>query len=175
MFHWNHWNQIIVYLLIPSYKHWYLHPSIQGYLFVSVIIGESHDLTQLINQSIRHDLESSTPVFNTLAMQCIANIASKDMAEQLAKDIPPLLTSQWVICTMVTLLMCTYAWMNARGLFWMKEKHLSSSQMLLPDICFALKQWIILQYWCSYTHSPHVNSILHRTQSLYTCTCDWYD
>ncbi len=66
-------------------------PLLQGYLFVSVMIGGNHELSQLINQSIRHDLESSVPVFNTLAMQCIANVANKEMAEQLAKDVPPLL------------------------------------------------------------------------------------
>ncbi len=48
---------------------------------------------KLIIQAIRHDLESRNPVFNTLAMQCVANIASREMAEQLGKDIPPLLTS----------------------------------------------------------------------------------
>ena len=58
------------------------------------MIGEGHELSQLIIQSIRHDIESRNPVFNTLAMQCIANLASKDMTEQLAKEIPPLLTSQ---------------------------------------------------------------------------------
>ena len=66
---------------------------IQGYLFVSVIVGEGHDLMPLIIQAIRHDVESQNPVFNTLAMQCIANIASKTMAEQLGKDIPPVLTN----------------------------------------------------------------------------------
>ena len=68
-------------------------PAPQGYLFVSVLVGESHDLMQLIIQSIRHDLESRNPTFNTLAMQCIANVAHREMAEELGKDIPPLLTS----------------------------------------------------------------------------------
>ena len=48
---------------------------------------------KLVIQAIRHDLESRNPIFNTLAMQCVANIASKDMAEQLGREIPPLLTS----------------------------------------------------------------------------------
>ena len=67
--------------------------TLQGYLFVSVLIGEGHDLMPLIIQGIRHDVESQNPVFNTLAMQCIANIASKEMVEQLGKEIPPVLTS----------------------------------------------------------------------------------
>jgi AP-2 complex subunit alpha len=66
---------------------------LQGYLFVSVLIGSAHDLSQLIVQAIRHDIESRNPIFNMLAMQCVANIASKDMAELIGKDIPPLLSS----------------------------------------------------------------------------------
>ena len=61
-----------------------------------MLIGETHDLLQLIIQAIRHDLESRNPVFNTLAMQCVANIASQDMAEQLGKDVAPLLVSPYV-------------------------------------------------------------------------------
>ncbi|XP_064399538.1 AP-2 complex subunit alpha-2-like [Halichondria panicea] len=77
-----------------------------GYLFVSVMIGGNHELSQLINQSIRHDLESSIPVFNTLAMQCIANVANKDMAEQLAKDVPPLLVSDRTNAVKQTAALC---------------------------------------------------------------------
>ena len=66
---------------------------LQGYLFVSVLIGSAHDLSQLIVQAIRHDIESRNPIFNMLDMQCVANIASKDMAELIGKDIPPLLSS----------------------------------------------------------------------------------
>ena len=69
------------------------HTHTQGHMFVTVMISEGHDLMNLIIQSIRHDLESRNPTFNTLAMQCIANIASKEMTEQLGKDVPPLLTS----------------------------------------------------------------------------------
>lgn len=76
-----------------SYHYCRVSASPQGYLFVSVLIGSSHDLSQLIVQAIRHDVESRNPLFNTLAMQCVANIASKDMAELIGKDIPPLLGS----------------------------------------------------------------------------------
>ncbi|KAL5503628.1 hypothetical protein EMCRGX_G010605 [Ephydatia muelleri] len=64
-----------------------------GYLFVSVLIGESNELFQLIVQAIRNDLESSQPDFITLAMQCVANVASKEMAEQLGKDIAQILVA----------------------------------------------------------------------------------
>ena len=61
-------------------------------------MSEGHELMQLVIQAIRHDLESRNPIFNTLAMQCIANIASREMAEQLGKDIiPNLLVSSLVL------------------------------------------------------------------------------
>ncbi len=62
---------------------------IQGYLFVSVVMNEGHELMPLVIQAIRHDLESRNPTFNILSMQCVANIASKEMAEQLGKDVVP--------------------------------------------------------------------------------------
>ena len=52
-------------------------------------MNEGHELMPLVIQAIRHDLESRNPTFNTLAMQCVANIASKEMAEQLGKDVVP--------------------------------------------------------------------------------------
>ena len=65
----------------------------QGYLFVSVIFGENHDLMPLVIQAIRLDLQSPNPVFKSLAMQCVANIGSKQMAAQIGPEIPILLTA----------------------------------------------------------------------------------
>ena len=64
-----------------------------GYLFISVLISQNSDLINLINQSIKNDLTSRNPVHVSLALQCIANIGSKDMAEVFAPDIPKLLVS----------------------------------------------------------------------------------
>ncbi len=64
-----------------------------GYLFISVLISQNSDLINLINQSIKNDLGSRNPVHVSLALQCIANIGSKDMAEVFAQDIPRLLVS----------------------------------------------------------------------------------
>ena len=84
----------------------YTHPSLtltphslltsplQGYLFVSVIFGENHDLMPLVIQAIRLDLQSPNSVFKTLAMQCVANIGSKQMAAQIGPEIPVLLTAR---------------------------------------------------------------------------------
>jgi len=64
-----------------------------GYLFISVLISQNSDLINLINNSIKNDLVSRNPVHVSLALQCIANVGSKDMAEAFAQDIPKLLVS----------------------------------------------------------------------------------
>lgn len=48
---------------------------------------------RLIIQSIKTDLSSRNPIFVNLALQCIANIGSKEMAEAFQQDIPRLLVS----------------------------------------------------------------------------------
>ena len=65
----------------------------QGYLFISVLISGNSELIQLIVQSIKNDLGSRNPVHVSLALQCIANIGSKDMAEAFGQEIPKLLVS----------------------------------------------------------------------------------
>ncbi|VDN38659.1 unnamed protein product [Gongylonema pulchrum] len=64
-----------------------------GYLFISVLINNNSDLIKLIIQSIKNDLQSRNPVHVNLALQCISNIGSKDMAEAFAPDLPKLLVS----------------------------------------------------------------------------------
>ncbi|CAG7726418.1 unnamed protein product [Allacma fusca] len=64
-----------------------------GYLFISVLVNTNSDLIRLIIQSIKNDLTSRNPVHVNLALQCIANIGSKDMAESFSTDIPRLLVS----------------------------------------------------------------------------------
>ncbi|KAK3596673.1 hypothetical protein CHS0354_038905 [Potamilus streckersoni] len=64
-----------------------------GYLFISVLIGAGSDLMKLVIQAIRNDLTSRNPVHITLALQCVANIGSRDMAEALGSEIPRLLVS----------------------------------------------------------------------------------
>lgn len=48
---------------------------------------------KLVIQSVKNDLASRNPVHVCLALQCVANIGSRDMAEALNKDIPKLLVS----------------------------------------------------------------------------------
>ncbi|XP_055341645.1 AP-2 complex subunit alpha-like [Paramacrobiotus metropolitanus] len=64
-----------------------------GYLFISVLISADSELMRLIIQSIKTDLNSRNPIFVNLALQCIANIGSKEMAEAFQQDIPRLLVS----------------------------------------------------------------------------------
>ena len=64
-----------------------------GYLFISVILNHESDLMRLIIQNIKNDLSSRNPIFITLALQCIANIGNREMADAFAHDIPKLLVS----------------------------------------------------------------------------------
>ncbi|XP_014662046.1 PREDICTED: AP-2 complex subunit alpha-like [Priapulus caudatus] len=64
-----------------------------GYLFISVLIGTGSDLFNLIIQNIKNDLQSRNPIFVCLALQCISNVGSIEMAEAFAADIPKLLVS----------------------------------------------------------------------------------
>lgn len=64
-----------------------------GYLFISVLVSESNDLMKLVIQSIKNDLSSRNPIHVNLALQCIANIGSAEMAEELGQVIPKLLVS----------------------------------------------------------------------------------
>lgn len=64
-----------------------------GYLFISVLISSSSELIRLIVQSIKNDLQSRNPIHINLALQCIANIGSRDMSEAFGGEIPKLLVS----------------------------------------------------------------------------------
>ena len=65
----------------------------QGYLFISVLVSANSELMKLVIQSIKNDLSSRNPIHICLALQCIANIGSKDMADAFCHDIPKLLVS----------------------------------------------------------------------------------
>uniref|UniRef100_A0A0N5AFA4 AP-2 complex subunit alpha n=1 Tax=Syphacia muris TaxID=451379 RepID=A0A0N5AFA4_9BILA len=64
-----------------------------GYLFISVLVNNNSNLIKLIIQSIKNDLQSRNPVHINLALQCIANIGSRDMAEAFAQELPKFLVS----------------------------------------------------------------------------------
>jgi len=56
-------------------------------------MNANNDLMKLIIQSIKNDLSSRNPIHVNLALQCIANIGSREMAETFGNEIPKLLVS----------------------------------------------------------------------------------
>ncbi|XP_053709649.1 AP-2 complex subunit alpha-2 isoform X1 [Synchiropus splendidus] len=64
-----------------------------GYLFISVLVNSNSDLIRLINNGIKNDLGSRNPTFMNLALHCIANVGSREMAEAFAIDIPRILVA----------------------------------------------------------------------------------
>ncbi|XP_061620975.1 AP-2 complex subunit alpha-2-like isoform X2 [Phyllopteryx taeniolatus] len=64
-----------------------------GYLFISVLVNSNSDLIRLINNAIKNDLRSRNPTFMNLALHCIANVGSREMAEAFANDIPRILVA----------------------------------------------------------------------------------
>ncbi|XP_068174558.1 AP-2 complex subunit alpha-2 isoform X2 [Antennarius striatus] len=64
-----------------------------GYLFISVLVNSNSDLIRLINTGIKNDLASRNPTFMNLALHCIANVGSREMAEAFASEIPRILVA----------------------------------------------------------------------------------
>ncbi len=64
-----------------------------GYLFISVLLNDTHPLMNLVISRIRDDMTSRNSVFVNLALQCVANIGNREMAEHFAPEIPKLLVS----------------------------------------------------------------------------------
>ncbi|XP_030580072.1 AP-2 complex subunit alpha-2 isoform X1 [Archocentrus centrarchus] len=64
-----------------------------GYLFISVLVNSNSDLIRLINNAIKNDLTSRNPTFMNLALHCIANVGSREMAEAFASEIPRILVA----------------------------------------------------------------------------------
>ncbi|XP_007568308.1 PREDICTED: AP-2 complex subunit alpha-2 isoform X2 [Poecilia mexicana] len=64
-----------------------------GYLFISVLVNSNSELIRLINNAIKNDLASRNATFMNLALHCIANVGSREMAEAFASDIPRILVA----------------------------------------------------------------------------------
>ncbi|XP_037606900.1 AP-2 complex subunit alpha-2-like isoform X3 [Sebastes umbrosus] len=64
-----------------------------GYLFISVLVNSNSDLIRLINNGIKNDLSSRNPTYMNLALHCIANVGSREMAEAFASQIPSILVA----------------------------------------------------------------------------------
>lgn len=70
----------------------------QGYLFISVLVNSNSELIRLINNAIKNDLASRNPTFMGLALHCIANVGSREMAEAFAGEIPKILVAGYASC-----------------------------------------------------------------------------
>ena len=55
---------------------------------------KGNDLIKLIIQNIKNDLSSRNPVHVNLALHCIANVGTPEMAEAFFSEIPKLLISK---------------------------------------------------------------------------------
>ncbi|XP_012589792.1 PREDICTED: AP-2 complex subunit alpha-2 [Condylura cristata] len=67
-----------------------------GYLFISVLVDSNSELIRLVNNAVRNDLASRNPTFMGLALHCIANVGSREMAEAFAGEVPKVLVAGYV-------------------------------------------------------------------------------
>lgn len=58
-----------------------------GYLALTLLLDENSELTRLVINSIRKDLDDMNEVNNCLALHAIANIGGMEMAEALSEDV----------------------------------------------------------------------------------------
>lgn len=58
-----------------------------------MLVNSNSDLIRLINNGIKNDLSSRNPTFMNLALHCIANVGSREMAETFASEIPGVLVA----------------------------------------------------------------------------------
>jgi len=61
------------------------------------MLSENSDLTRMIVNSMKNDLTSMNEVHNCLALNAIANIGGKEIAEALHGDVQRLLVSGYVL------------------------------------------------------------------------------
>lgn len=60
------------------------------------MVNSNSELIRLINNAIKNDLASRNPTFMGLALHCIANVGSREMAEAFAGEIPKILVAGYV-------------------------------------------------------------------------------
>jgi AP-2 complex subunit alpha len=65
-----------------------------GYLFVSVVISDSHDMGELIAEAISIDLRSTKELHVCLALNCIANMGGAVLARTVSPQVKKLLTAK---------------------------------------------------------------------------------
>jgi AP-2 complex subunit alpha len=61
------------------------------------MLSETHELNSAVVRAIGRDLASSNEISVCLALQAIANIGSREMAESLSAEVEQLLVNGWVL------------------------------------------------------------------------------
>ena len=61
-----------------------------------MLVNSNSELIRLINNAVKNDLGSRNPTFTGLALHCIANVGSREMAEAFAGEIPKILVAGYV-------------------------------------------------------------------------------
>eukprot|EP00729_Bicosta_minor_P014214 gene14214-35281_t len=65
-----------------------------GYLFVSVVISDSHDMANMIAEAVGNDLRSTKELHVCLALNCIANMGGKVLASLVMPQVQQLLSAE---------------------------------------------------------------------------------
>eukprot|EP01117_Protostelium_nocturnum_P020203 TRINITY_DN898_c0_g1_i1.p1 TRINITY_DN898_c0_g1~~TRINITY_DN898_c0_g1_i1.p1 ORF type:complete len:933 (+),score=327.40 TRINITY_DN898_c0_g1_i1:186-2984(+) len=65
-----------------------------GYLALSLLLHENHEMLPLVIQSLQNDIQSRNDFHQSLALCAIANIGSKEMGESLSPIVQKLLTAK---------------------------------------------------------------------------------
>jgi AP-2 complex subunit alpha len=76
----------------------------QGYLALTILLHENHEMLPLIIQSLQNDLNSRNDNHQCLALATIANIGGREMSESLSPIIQKLLLSKYAIIIFFSLI-----------------------------------------------------------------------
>lgn len=81
-----------------------------------MLVNSNSDLIRLINNGIKNDLSSRNPTFMNLALHCIANVGSREMAETFASEVPGVLVAGCVPNTqaLIQLALMVDTWQRRR-------------------------------------------------------------
>jgi len=66
-----------------------------GYISLSLLLHENHEMLPLIIQSLQNDLQSRNEFHQCLALTAIANIGGKEMSESLLTNVQKILTAKF--------------------------------------------------------------------------------
>ncbi|GAB1292916.1 AP-2 complex subunit alpha-2 [Apodemus speciosus] len=146
-----------------------------GYLFISVLVNSNSELIRLINNAIKNDLASRNPTFMGLALHCIANVGSREMAEAFAGEIPKILvagdTMDSVKQSAALCLLRLYRTspdLVPMGDWTSRVVHLLNDQHLLLQTHVHLCQWRRPETLLSQLHASKVSDVWVPRQGVVT-------